>query len=116
MTATTVNGERVDVTIIEADGSSGASLTQAERAHVAALDAYLRTQPAFEDAYPGAHLTRVDSNRMIRDGEEGRFYLRYHHERGDTEFWGHLAETPYLDFERGVVAVNASGGDRSAAS
>jgi len=106
MTKATINGQTVDVEIVEADGSSGASLTQAELALIAALDGYLRKHPAFAEAYPGAHLTRVDSNRILQDTDEGRFYLRYDHRGGDTEFWGHLAEESVLDFERGIAAVH----------
>ena len=105
MIAATVNGQAVDVEIIEADGSSGAALEQTELDLIAAIDTRLRQHDAFVKAYPGARLTRVDSNRMLQDTEEGRFYLRYHHDGGNTEFWGHLAKAPALDFERGIVTV-----------
>lgn len=105
MIAATVNGQAVDVEIIEADGSSGTALEQGELDLISAIDARLREHPSFARAYPGAQLTRVDSNRMLQDTEEGRFYLRYHHASGDAEFWGHRAETPVLDLERGIIAI-----------
>lgn len=105
MTSATINGQTVDLEIIESDGSSGASPRPTELELITALDAYLRSRPAFADAYPGAHLTRVDSNRILQDTDEGRFYLRYRHQAGDTEFWGHRSETSALDVERGIVSV-----------
>jgi len=109
VTGATINGQTVEIEVIEADGGSGASPTPAELTLIAALDGYLRKHPAFAEAYPGARLTRVDSNRMLRDTDEGRFYLRYDHAEGTTEFWGHLAEKPALDFERGIAQVKVDG-------
>ena len=107
MIAATVNEQQVDVQIIEADGRSGNALEQAEIDLISAIDTRLREHHAFAEAYLGARLTRVDSNRMLRNTEEGRFYLRYQHDGGTTEFWGHVANQPTLDFERGIVAVTA---------
>jgi len=105
MITATIHGQAVEVEVIEADGSSGTALDQDELDLIAALDARLREHPGFARAYAGARLTRVDTNRMLRDTEEGRFYLRYHHDGGDIEFWGHTAEAPVVDLERGIVAV-----------
>ena len=105
MITATINDQQVDVEIIETDGSSGTALEQAELSLITAIDAHLREHPDFAKAYPGAQLTRVESNRMLQDSEEGRFYFRYRHDGGETEFWGHLAMAPALDFERGIVTV-----------
>lgn len=105
MITATINGQTVDVEIIGADGRGGTALDQVELDLITAIDARLREHPDFATAYPGARLTRVDSNRMLQDTEEGRFYLRYHHAGGDTEFWGHQAAASALDFERGIVTV-----------
>ena len=93
--------------IIEADGRSGTALEQTELDLITAIDARLRQHEAFAQAYPGARLTRVDSNRMLQDTEEGRFYLRYHHAGGDTEFWGHKAAASAFDLARGIIAVGS---------
>ncbi|MEJ2288139.1 MAG: hypothetical protein P8Y02_05730 [Deinococcales bacterium] len=106
MISATINDQQVDVEIIEAGGTSGTALEQAELDLIAAIDSRLREHDAFGQTYPRARLTRVDSNRMLQDTEEGRFYLRYHHDGGEAEFWGHVAETPAVDFERGIVAVD----------
>jgi hypothetical protein len=105
MTKATIKGQPVDVEIIDTDGRSGTSLTQTERTLITALDNYVQKHPAFVGAYPAARLTRVDSDRILQDTDEGRFYLRYHHQHGDTELWGHLADTPILDLERGIAAI-----------
>lgn len=105
MITASINGEMVDVEIIEADGRSGTTLDGAELDLIAAVDARLREHSAFASAYPHARLTRIDSNRMLQDSEEGRFYLRYHYDGGEAEFWGHQAGALSIDFERGIVAV-----------
>lgn len=105
MSTANINGQVVDVKVIEADGSPGTSLTEAEIGLLSALDAQLQAHPAFGQAYPRAQLTRVDSNRLLEASEEGRMYLRYHHERGDVEFWGHRATSPTVDMTRGIVTV-----------
>lgn len=105
MTSATINGQTVDVEVIESDGSSGASLTHAEHALVTALDTYIRAHAAFVAAYPDARLVRVDSNRVLEDTEEGRIYLRYRHRGGVTELWGHRAGAASLDLERGIATV-----------
>ena len=106
MTKATINGQPIDVEIIDPDGRSATSLTQTERALITALDNHVRKHPAFVAAYPAARLARVDSNRILHDTDEGRFYLRYHHQHGDAELWGHLADEPILDLERGIAAVD----------
>lgn len=105
MTTASINGQRVEVDIIEPDGRSGNALEPSELDFITAIDAELRDHPGFAKCYPSARLTRVESNRILQDTDEGRFYFRYRHDRGDAEFWGHHAKTHNIDLERGIVTV-----------
>jgi hypothetical protein len=69
------------------------------------LDCTLKAHPAFQSAYPNARLIRIDSNRGIQEGEVGRYYLRYQHETGITEFWGYHSNITYVDCEQGLVGI-----------
>ena len=77
---------------------------------MAAVDAALRAAAAFQTAYPQAVLERVDSMRGIDEKRHGRYYLRYRHAGGVTEFWGHVARQLQIDFKKGIVGVVAPAG------
>src|SRR5512144_2944603 len=109
MDTQTINGHPVDVVIIAADGATrDEPLTPRERWTVAAVDAVLKGNPAFQAAYPGAQLVRVDANRSVAETRQGRYYLRYQYAGGATELWGYLSRTPRFDFKEGVVGVVAT--------
>lgn len=107
MTNQTINGVEVEIVVIAADGKieADALLTAREAATVAAVDAALRADAAFQAAYPDAALVRVDSMRGVDEQRNGRYYLRYRHAGGVTEFWGHVGKQPKLDFKKGIVGV-----------
>ncbi len=50
----------------------------------------------FKSAYPGARLERVESMRGMDKHRQGRYYLRYRHASGVTEFWGTLPTSQSL--------------------
>ena len=81
------------------------TLTPREAWTVAAVDALLKGNAEFQAAYPGAKLERVESNRGVPENRQGRYYLRYHHDHGATEFWGYLSTKLRFDFKKGVVGV-----------
>ena len=112
MTNQTINGVEVEIVVIAADGKTEADalLTVREAATVAAVDAALRADAAFQAAYPDAALVRVDSMRGVEETRNGRYYLRYHHAGGMTEFWGHVGQQAKLDFKKGIVGVVAPAG------
>lgn len=105
MIVASINGHRVDVEIVEPDGGEGADIGEDERAAIAALDRALRNDRRFREAYPGARLERVDSNQVLGDDDEGRFYLRYAFQGGDTEFWGCRGDATRIDLERGTIRL-----------
>ena len=107
MAQQSLNGHEVDVVVIAANGTSDpqATLSPREVATVEAVDATLKHKAEFTAAYPEARLTRVDSNRGVNENRHGRYYLRYQHAGGTTEWWGHVAKTPTFDFKKGVVGV-----------
>jgi hypothetical protein len=65
----------------------------------------LQGKAEFKSDYPGARLERVESMRGMDKHRQGRYYLRYRHASGVTEFWGHLAHEPKFDFKKGIVGV-----------
>ena len=105
MITAVINDQTVSIEIIEPDGRRAVALEKAEFDLISTIDTQLRKHPAFANAYPDARLTRVDSNRVVGDTEEGRFYFRYEYSSGTAEFWGHVADKSTLDFERGIVTV-----------
>lgn len=107
MTTQTINGTTVEIVVILADGKTdpAAALDAREAATVAAVDAALRADAAFQTAYPQAVLERVDSMRGVAETRNGRYYLRYRYAGGVTEFWGHVGKQPKLDFKKGIVGV-----------
>jgi len=50
----------------------------------------------------------VESNRGVQENRQGRYYLRYHHDGGTTEFWGHLSAKPKFDFRKGIIGIVAT--------
>ena len=101
-----INGADTECRVDNPDGTDGgSSLTPREVAVVEAVDAFLRANAAFSSAYLSARLALVESNRMLDESRRGRFYLRYQHAGGVTEFWGHVSHKPSLDFKAGVVGV-----------
>lgn len=107
MTTQAINGATVEIIVINAEGKTEADalLTAREAATVAAVDAALRADAAFQAAYPDAALVRVDSMRGVEETRNGRYYLRYHHAGGMTEFWGHVGKQAKIDFKKGIVGV-----------
>ena len=69
------------------------------------MESLLRANDEFQAAYPDARLVWVESNRGVPENRQGRYYLRYHHDHGATEFWGYLSSKPRFDFKKGVVGV-----------
>ena len=109
MSQQTINSQAVEVVIIAADGTTlEETLTPRETWTVQAVDAFLKGNAEFQAAYPGARLERVESNRGIQENRQGRYYLRYRHAGGVTEFWGYLSTKPKFDFKKGVVGVVAA--------
>src|SRR5512139_4290556 len=109
MSQQTLNDQTVDVAIIAADGATlQETLTPREAWTVQAVDAFLKSNAEFQEAYPGATLARVESNRGVDEHRQGRYYLRYHHDGGATEFWGYLSAKPKFDFKKGVVGMVAA--------
>jgi hypothetical protein len=103
---TTINGQAVEAIIIAADGTEVMEALQpAERDLLAKIDAVLQANPRFRRAYPGARLTRIDSNRGLDKRDEGRFYLRYQHKKGMAEFWGNASDVEGVDIGKGIVGV-----------
>lgn len=101
-----INGQAIDVAIIAADGTEVADTLKAdEKELLAKIDKTLKADPRFQTACPDARLARIDSNRGLADRDEGRFYLRYQHQRGTVEFWGNVADAQKVDMEQGMVAV-----------
>jgi len=111
MAQQSINGHEVEMVVIAVDGRTDpqATLTQREIATVEAVDATLKSTAEFTAAYPDARLARVDANRGVNERRHGRYYLRYQHAGGMTEFWGHVAKTPTVDFKKGVVGVPMPG-------
>jgi hypothetical protein len=104
-----INSEDVEVNVIAADGATLAEpLTPCEQWTVQAVDAFLKANAEFQAAYPGARLERVESNRGVDEHRQGRYYLRYHHNGGVTEFWGYVSTKPTFNFKKGAVGIVAT--------
>jgi len=101
------NGQdEIDILIIAEDGTSlNQDLLPDEVVTFEGLDRTLKSNPEFQAAYPNAKLIRIDSNRGIKEDEAGRYYLRYQHDKGITEFWGHHASITYIDCDQGLVGI-----------
>lgn len=109
MSQQTINDHEVEVILIAADGATlNEALTPREQWTVQAVDAFLKDNAEFQAAYPGAQLVRVESNRGVQENRQGRYYLRYHHDGGATEFWGHLSAKPKFDFRKGIIGIVAT--------
>ena len=109
MSQQTINGQIVEVVIIAADGTTlEETLTPRETWTVQAVDVFLKGNAEFQAAYQGAKLERVESDRGVQENRQGRYYLRYHHDSGVTEFWGYLSAKPKFDFKKGVVGIVAA--------
>ena len=106
-----INSEDVEVVVVAADGTTDpqAVLTEREVATVGAVDATLQAAEQFTAAYPQARLEHVESMRGVEEHRHGRYYLRYRHATGVTEFWGYVAKVTTLDFKKGLVGVQISG-------
>ena len=109
MSQQTLNDQTVEVAIIATDGTTlNETLTPREQWTVQAVDAFLKSNAEFQAAYPGAQLTRVESNRGVAENRQGRYYLRYQYDHGATEFWGYLSAKPKFDFRKGIVGMVAT--------
>ena len=98
--------DEIDILIIAEDGTSlNQDLLPDEVVTFEGLDRTLKSNPEFQAAYPNAKLIRIDSNRGIKEDEAGRYYLRYQHDKGITEFWGHHASITYIDCDQGLVGI-----------
>jgi hypothetical protein len=98
--------DEIDILIIAEDGTSlNQDLLPDEVVTFEGLDHTLKSNPEFQAAYPNAKLIRIDSNRGIKEDEAGRYYLRYQHDKGITEFWGHHASITYIDCDQGLVGI-----------
>lgn len=96
----------IEIQIITEDGTRlNQDLLPDEVAVIESLDRTLNADTKFHFTYPNAKLIRIDSNRGIQDNEAGRYYLRYQHDNGITEFWGHQTESTYVDCEQGLVGI-----------
>ncbi len=103
-----LNGQlEVEVVIIAEDGTSvEGDLWVEEVTAFEALDRALKSDPVFRSAYANARLVHAESNRGISAQDVGRYYLRYQHDAGITEFWGHHANAAYVDREQGSVGIS----------
>ena len=98
--------DEIDIQIIAEDGISlDQDLFPDEIVTFERLDRSLKSDPVFQATYPNAKLIRIDSNRGIKEDEAGRYYLRYQHDDGVTEFWGHHAGNNYVDCDQGLVGI-----------
>ena len=102
-----INGQQVETLVNNADGTAGGDdLTSQELAVVTAADTALRGDADFQRAYPGARLSRVESNRGVDDRRNGRFSLRYEvPNQVPQEFWAHQAKENQVNLKTGMVAV-----------
>ena len=110
MSHDTINGQNVEVVVLGPDGKTvDTSLTPREHWTVEAVDQAIRSNADVQHAYPGATMQRVDSMCGVSERRRGRYYLRYHWDKGVTEFWGYLSpKQPTFDFKKGVVGVVAT--------
>lgn len=101
------NGQdEIDIQIIAEDGTNlNQDLLPDEVVAFESLDRTLKADPGFQSTYPNAKLIRIDSNRGIQESEAGRYYLRYQYDVSITEFWGHHANTTYVDCDQGLVGT-----------
>jgi len=98
--------DEVDVQVISEDGTSlEEDLFPDEIVAFENIDLTLKANLQFQAAFPNGKLFRIDSNRGIKQDEAGRYYLRYQHDKGITEFWGHHTEKPYVDCAQGLVGI-----------
>lgn len=75
---------------------------------VETADTTLRINEEFRASYRDARLDRVESMRGVDEHRHGRYYLRYRHAGGITEFWAHIGHGPKIDFTKGSVAIKCS--------
>jgi hypothetical protein len=101
------NGQdEIDIQIIAEDGTAlDPDLLPDEVVTFENLDHTLKVCPEFQAAYPNAKLIRIDLCRGTQDDEAGRYYLRYQHDAGITEFWGHHANITYVNCDQGLVGI-----------
>lgn len=102
-----INGQNaIELQVIAEDGITlNLDLFPDEFATIESLDRTLKASPKFQSVYPNAKLIRIDSNRGIQVGGAGRYYLRYQHDAGIAEFWGHHANSTYVDCEQRLVGI-----------
>ena len=107
----TINGQQVETLVNNADGTPGGNdFTPQELAVVTAADTALHQDANFQNAYPGARLSRVESNRGVEDHRDGRFSLRYDVPgQVPQEFWAHVAKEGHVNLKTGVVGVALPG-------
>ena len=106
MARQSINGQEVEVVVYSEDSRIVESpLTARELSILEMVDTVLQGKAEFKSTYPGARLERVESMRGVDEHRHGRYYLRYRHASGVTEFWGHLAREPKFDFKKGIVGV-----------
>ena len=95
------------IRIIDADGSDGDQTLDAQEQ--ALLDGALKLLQAdleFQQHYPNAVLSVVESNRGVKDGAHGRLYLQFTVPgRAATEFWAHWGKKAGVAFKSGSVTV-----------
>jgi hypothetical protein len=106
-----INDQDVEIVVVAADGITDAAavLTESEVATVGAVDTTLQANEQFKSDYPDAHLEHIESMRGVDEHRHGRYYLRYRHTAGATEFWGHVAKAATFDFKKGIVGVQMPG-------
>ena len=101
-----INNSTVEVRVYDAEGREvSTKLTPLELQTVSQLDWILRSNTAFQAAYPQARLKYLESMRGLADSEAGRYYLRYRSPKLVVEFWGCVREQPLVDLDEGLVAV-----------
>ncbi len=107
MSTLMLNGKEVEVVVIAANGITDetASLTNLEQTMILAIDAALKADAEFLHMFQEAQLVRVDSILGLKDTEKGRFYLRYKHSKGMTEYFGNVGKKLKINNKRGVVTV-----------
>ena len=107
MAMQSINDQPVDVVVIGVDGRSDPNtvLEANEIEIVEAADAALCANEEFQVSYRDARLDRVESMRSVDEHRHGRYYLRYRHAGGVTEFWAHIGHSIKIDFTKGSVSI-----------
>ena len=102
--------ENVEIIInLEGGLPGGKVLEPEEMVLMVLMRQQLEQHPHFIEQYAGAVLTRVESDRGVKDTQKGRMGLRYAVQgHVPSEWWGCYVTSshePHIDFDKGIVLV-----------